>query len=192
MQGYQTDADGFFAGEVTLQPNPRPDPLIPDDDYLKPRGVVLVAPPAAEAGKRRRWTGTAWEQVTVNPGTPAPPPMTPEEELALERETWAPWKRAFCAALKMFPYPPALHMLDGLMAALAARRAADPYDDLVLWFDTVTIVLRTHPDMEAFRLAFSIPEPVFDLIFLAAIRLEAGHSAEDVQAWVDEELEELA
>jgi hypothetical protein len=190
MQGYQTDQNNYFVGEVTLQPNPRPDPLIEGDEFIKPAGVVLVAPPAAQAGKRRRWTGTAWEQVVVNPGTPAPPPQTPEEELALARETWAPWKRAFAAALKMIPYPPAPHMLAALMAELETRRVVDAYDDLVLWWDTVTIVLRTHPDMETFRVAFGVPVEIMDLIFLAAIRLEAGHSQAEVQDWVLEQLEE--
>lgn len=190
--GYQTDDDGYLIGPIALMANPRPDPAIPGDEWIIPRGVVLTSPPSAKAGYRRRWVAGAWVQVKAPAEAPAPPPLTPEEQLELEMETWTPYIRAFVAALKMFPAPGYLHMLDQLMQVIEGKRLQDPYDDLVLWFDKVTIVIRVHPDMEYFRAAFEIPVPLFNLLFITAMALERGDDPVVLQAWVNAQLAEMA
>jgi hypothetical protein len=184
MFGYSYDASGIYTGRITLDANPRPDPNIPDDDYLIPANCTTVAPPTFNALRRPKWNGTAWELVKAPAGAPTPPELSPEEQLALEREAMQPYARAFFAALAFFPAPGFLHMLDQYTQQVAAAREANAYDPLVIWDQRVTIVLRAHPDMEAFRLAFNLDPLLLDLIFRAAILLEAGADQEDVADFV--------
>lgn len=177
---YQTDRAGFYVGTTQAHESP----LEPGVWHI-PAGCVEEAPPTIVPGFRPRFVDGAWVQVAWSNGGPTPPPLSPEDALALEREGWRPYIRAFRAALKMFPAPGKLHMLDAVTQQVAAAKALDPYDDQVIWFETVTIVLRVHPDMEAFRVAFGLTPETLDLVFRAAVRLDNGEDAETVQAWVD-------
>lgn len=174
MFAYQYDLDGYLVGPVEADPHPLR-PL----EYLLPGRCTFTVPPTVPAGKRARWVSNAWTLVTAPPSVPAPPPLTAEDLLNLQRESWQPYARAFFKALTYFPFPTFLHMLDAYSQTVAAL---GPYDDLKIWDQRVTIVLRAHPDMEAFRLAFSLTPEQLDLIFIVAVMIEAGEDEANVIA----------
>jgi hypothetical protein len=169
---YQTDAQGYYTGQAEADESP-----LEPGNYLIPAGAKTTAPPAFEAGFRAKWVSGAWTVVPAEDGAPVPDDLTEEEELELEREGMQPYARAFFAALKLFPAPGYAHMLDAYTQVV---NQLGPYDDLHIWDQRVTIVLRAHPDMEAFRLAFSLDPLVLDLIFRVAIAIEAGATPEQI------------
>lgn len=169
---YQTDAQGFYSGPVEADESP-----LEPGVFLIPAGAKTIAPPPLEAGKRARWVNGAWALVDAT--TQPPPGLTPEEELAIEREGMQPYARAFFAALKLFPADGFAHMLDAYTQVVSQL---GPYDDLRIWDQRVTIVLRAHPDMETFRVSFGLTPEELDTIFRVAIAIEAGASEAEILA----------
>jgi hypothetical protein len=181
---YQLDPQGYYVGPQLADANPRPDPLIEGDDYLIPAGCVTTVPPAIPSGQRARWVAGAWTLVPAAPEIPTPPPLTPEEELQLARESWQPYAKAFFDALEYFPADGFLHLLDKYTQAVEARRLADPYDPLVRWDQRVTIVLRVHPDMDYLVGEFDITPEQLDVIFIVAVMIENGATPAAIAAFL--------
>ncbi|WP_299671643.1 hypothetical protein [uncultured Roseobacter sp.] len=97
-----------------------------------------------------------------------------------------PYALAFEEALTLLssPVPGDLDMYDTLIKAIAAARVLNPRDKLGRWWDKVTIVLRNHPDMEDFRVAFDLSPEKQDAIFRVAIAIDEGN-ATDSQVVID-------
>jgi hypothetical protein len=99
--------------------------------------------------------------------------------LYAERQAMQPFRRAFMAAMAQTPAPGALsqafpHMLAAYDAQIAAARAKDPYDPLVIWHDNVVQMVRLHPDMGAFAQQFGVSDAALDDLFRLALQIEAG------------------
>lgn len=106
--------------------------------------------------------------VLIAPATP-----TAAELLAAERAGMNPFHTAFRFAMKQTPATGYAHLLDRVTQAVAAARAADPFSDLVIWADSVTQIVRLHPDMTYFATLFDLtPEGLDDLCRLA-MQIEA-------------------
>lgn len=101
-------------------------------------------------------------------------PPDPAEVLAAERAGMVPYYTAFRFAMKQTPAPGFDHLLDKVMQTVAAARAQDPFGDIVIWSDSVTQVVRLHPDMEAFRVLFGLTPEALDDLFRLAMQIEAG------------------
>ncbi len=108
------------------------------------------------------------------PNEPGLPTLTPEQLLAAERATMNPFYTAFRFAMKATPATGFAHLLDKVTATVAAARAQDPFSDIVIWNDSVTQVVRTHPDMTAFRILFGLSETQLDDLCRLAMQIEAG------------------
>ncbi len=108
------------------------------------------------------------------PFEPGPPTLTPEQLLAAERATMNPFYTAFRFAMKATPATGFAHLLDKVTATVAAARAQDPFSDIVIWNDSVTQVVRTHPDMTAFRVLFGLSETQLDDLCRLAMQIEVG------------------
>lgn len=76
------------------------------------------------------------------------PPLTPEEELQVERARLNPPRMAFRSALHLLPSPtPDASMLEMITNLVENIRAITPFADIVRWHDDVVQILRLHPDM---------------------------------------------
>lgn len=171
---YQTDANGYLVGPVEADPHPlRP------GEFIIPGGATETAPPTIPGGKRARLVAGVWTLVAAAPAIPTPPALSPAEVLAREREAMQPYARAFFAALALLPMPGFLHMLDAYTQHVASL---PPYDPLRIWDQRVTIILRTHPDMEAFGAAFGLTDTALDQIFRVAIAIENGAGPAEIAA----------
>ncbi len=96
------------------------------------------------------------------------------ELLAAERAAMNPFYTAFRFAMKQTPATGYAHLLDRVTQTVAAARTADPFSDLVIWADSVTQIVRLHPDMTDFAVLFNLtPEGLDDLCRLA-MQIEAG------------------
>lgn len=188
MIAYQYNrSTGFYVGITECDP----DPLQPGS-FILPGSAVFVPPPEAPAGKRQRWVNGQWilddAPVDVAPAAP----LTQDEILERERDTMRPYAKAFFDALELFPSPGYLHMLDRYTQTVEAVRVANKYADIVRWDQRVTIVMRSHPDIETFRESFGIPPPLLDLIFRTAVFLDNGVPKASAQVYVTAGLAALA
>jgi hypothetical protein len=103
-----------------------------------------------------------------------PPIPTAEETLAAERAQMNPNYTAFRFAMRATPAAGYAHLLDRVTQTVAVARSADPFADIVIWSESVTRVVRMHPDMTSFATAFDLtPESLDDLCRLA-LQIEAG------------------
>ena len=59
MKAYKYDNDGFYIGSVNVQKEPN------GNDYLMPKNTTLNKPNII-AGKKSKWTGSRWYQITVD------------------------------------------------------------------------------------------------------------------------------
>lgn len=57
---YQADANGFYVGETTADPDPQN-----IGNWLIPAGCVEVKPPVAHRGEIAQWGGYKWKLVSV-------------------------------------------------------------------------------------------------------------------------------
>jgi hypothetical protein len=153
-----------------------------------------------EAGRIVRWVETAAPDLVAAidgltrlvvaplPGDPAgyevidgalvPRVITPPDPLMLERAAMQPLVRAWRAALKLLPATGYLHLLDRVTQLVEGARAVDPYNDLVVWADGVTQIVRLHPDMDDFgALVGQSPEQI-DAICRLAMAIEQGAEAQ--------------
>ncbi len=107
---------------------------------------------------------------------PVAPAVVPDaaEVLAAERAGMMPFYTAFRFAMKQTPAAGFAHLLDKVTQTVAAARAQDPFADIVIWSDSVTQVVRLHPDMEAFRVLFGLSPAALDDLFRLAMQIEAG------------------
>lgn len=112
-------------------------------------------------------------QVTVTPED-APALMTPEQALAAERARMAPFYTAFRFAMRATPAVGYAHLLDRVTQTIIAARAEDEFADIVIWAESVTQVLRMHPDMEGFRVLFGLTATQLDDLFRLAMQIEGG------------------
>lgn len=94
--------------------------------------------------------------------------------LAAERAGMTPFYTAFRFAMRQTPSAGYAHLLDRVTQTVAAARAADPFSDIVIWSDSVTQVVRLHPDMEDFRVLFQLTPAQLDDLFRLAMQIEAG------------------
>ena len=78
MTVYQTDAAGFFVGEVT--------PRVLRGQPLIPAGCVETAPPDIPEGKLARWTGAEWDLIDTPGPAPEADPEPETEEWTLQQE----------------------------------------------------------------------------------------------------------
>lgn len=103
------------------------------------------------------------------------PPVVPDPAAALaaERATMMPFYTAFRFAMRQTPAAGFDHLLDRVMQTVAAARAQDPFSDIVIWSESVTQVVRLHPDMEAFRVLFGLTPEALDDLFRLAMQIEA-------------------
>lgn len=101
---YQTDWQGYLVEVIEARANPRPDPEIPNDDWLIPAGCVTAAPPSVGAGQIPRYVDGAWTVETI-PVPPEPEEPTPEEQLQAWRQTANLSDIQFAIALSL-PLPP--------------------------------------------------------------------------------------
>ncbi len=108
------------------------------------------------------------------PNEPSLPAPSAAEALAAERAAMQPFYTAFRFAMKATPAAGFAHLLERVTQTIAAARAQDPFSDIVIWADSVTQVLRTHPDMETFRQTFGLSETQLDDLFRLALQIEAG------------------
>lgn len=108
----------------------------------------------------------------------------PLQMLQAERAGMRVFMRAFTDALKLVPAVGYLHLLDKATQIIAAATGADPYNDLKSWRDTVTEVIRMHPDMGALEAAFGVSPLQIDQIFRIAMAIEQIAPAADIQQLV--------
>jgi hypothetical protein len=94
--------------------------------------------------------------------------------LAAERAGMVPFYTAFRLAMKQTPATGFAHLLDRVTQAVAAARVADPFSDIVIWSDSVTQIVRTHPDMTAFAALFDLTPEALDDLCRLAMQIEAG------------------
>tara|TARA_R110000782_G_scaffold215380_1_gene303082 strand:+ start:1688 stop:2080 length:393 start_codon:yes stop_codon:yes gene_type:complete len=84
MNVYQTDAQGYFVGVTTADP----DPML-EGAWLIPAGCVTEAPADAPEGSRAKWTGSAWamEVIPVEPDPEEPEPIPQDVLVRGERDS---------------------------------------------------------------------------------------------------------
>lgn len=99
---------------------------------------------------------------------------TAAELLAAERAVMNPFYTAFRFAMKQTPTAGHAHLLARVTQTVAAARAQDPFSELVIWADSVTQIVRTHPDMTAFAALFSLTPEALDDLCRLALQIEAG------------------
>lgn len=95
-------------------------------------------------------------------------------ELALERAAMTPFAAAFWFALKERPSAGYASLLERVRLTVEAAKAIDPDSAIVIWFQKVQQIVRTHPDMTAFRGLFDLEEEDLDDLCRRALQLEAG------------------
>lgn len=108
------------------------------------------------------------------PFEPGPPVLTPEQALQAERVAMNPFYTAFRFAMKATPAAGYDHLLHKVTSSVAAARAQDPFSDIVIWNDSVTQIIRLHPDMEVFRTLAGLTEIQLDNLCRLALQIEAG------------------
>ncbi len=93
-------------------------------------------------------------------------------------------KKAFFTALTLFPspIPGHLHLLDTLAKMMGGLRGVNEYDLRVVWFDTVTVIMRAHPDMAEFAALFGISPAQLDAICQVGLMIDAGASQAEIMA----------
>jgi hypothetical protein len=111
---------------------------------------------------------------TAGAGKPFEPVPTAAELLAAERAAMNPFYTAFRFAMKQTPAATHPHLLARVTQTVAAARAQDPFSDLVIWADSVTQIVRTHPDMTAFATLFDLTPEALDDLCRLAMQIEAG------------------
>lgn len=193
-----------FSEKVAAKVDPK-DP----SRFLVPQSSTTVAvPEELEAGENQvivfNENADEWELVEDYTGklywingiqkimdTPGPLPVggsltapvkTAAELLQEEREqAMNPFTTAFRLALRSINWPGHTHMLEGVRNLIEAQRAQDPDNDLVVWWDTVTQLIRVHPNIDAFRNHVAlqingqgISEGKVDAIFRVAVGIERG------------------
>jgi hypothetical protein len=138
--------------------------------YYGDDGKPIYVWPAPNSGKTTAQivaqavpVGKAWSLIDS-----ASIPVDPDEF----RATLNPFARAFFEALKFFPAPGYLHMLDRYSQMIAGLRTTEPYNSLVVWNDRIVQIIRLHPDMDAFATIFEVPPEQVDLACQAAMLLE--------------------
>lgn len=102
------------------------------------------------------------------------PAPSAAELLAAERARMNPFYTAFRLAMKATPEAGYAHLLDRVTQTVATARALDPFSDIVIWADSVTQIVRTHPDMTAFQLLFGLTPETLDNLCRRALQIEAG------------------
>lgn len=97
--------------------------------------------------------------------------------LNAERKAMEAWRLAFRSALLMLLAAPGVTLYAAVETAVAAARAVDPTDPLVLGWDNITIFQRWSPDVETFRATFNMTEVQVDTIFRVAMAVERDDMA---------------
>lgn len=110
----------------------------------------------------------------VTPYVAPTPAEVAAAALAAERAAMRPFYTAFRLAMKATPSAGYAHLLDRVTQTVSAARAQDPFADIVIWWDSVTQIVRTHPDMDVFAVMFSLTPEALDDLCRLALQKEAG------------------
>lgn len=130
------------------------------EPYTPPNG------PTGEAGQ------IDWSQRTTAADRAA-------EAAAQWRETATVYKRAMRQAMKFFPSASHNHMLEEIDVSVSALPDYHPAKDA--WRD-VSEFQRNHPDVAALAAPFGLTDSEIDALFVVAIALEGGATAQEALA----------
>lgn len=119
-------------------------------------------------------------------------PYSGPDPLAEERRVLNPFRMAFRTALSLTNSPIAgVKMLEAIDGIVSAKRAAEPFSDVVRWYDDVQQIVRLHPDIEVVKSeaaaaqgGFVITDEMLDAICRIGVAIDQMQPADDIAALI--------